>query len=52
MMELRSVTGRVANEFDIVLPNDFVAETYWDGILDHFTAGPPSQNVIFMRAKE
>lgn len=52
MMELRSVTGRVANEFDIVLPNDFVAETYWDGILDHFTAGPPSQKVIFMRAKE
>lgn len=52
MMELRSVIGRVVSEFDVVLPDDFVAEEYWDGILDHFTAGPPSQDVKFVKVDE
>ncbi|KAJ4367653.1 hypothetical protein N0V83_007238 [Neocucurbitaria cava] len=52
MMELRSVVGRVVNEFDVILPEGFVAETYWEGIKDHFTAGPPKQLVQFVRVKE
>ncbi|KAI8941322.1 hypothetical protein NX059_002549 [Plenodomus lindquistii] len=52
MMELRSVTGRVVSEFDVVLPEDFVASEYWDGVLDHFTAGPPKQEVRFVRARD
>lgn len=49
MMELRSVIGRVVSEFDIILPEDFQAEKFWNGILDHFTAGVPSQEVKFIR---
>ncbi|KAL6706482.1 hypothetical protein ACN47E_005421 [Coniothyrium glycines] len=51
MMELRSVVARVVSEFDIVLPGTFVAEEYWGGVMDHFTAGPPSQEVRFVRAQ-
>ena len=51
MMELRSVIGRVVNEFDIQLPNGFKEEEYWGGIKDHFTAGPPKQEVRFVKAK-
>jgi cytochrome P450 len=47
-MELRSVIRRVVNEFDVVLPEGFVPEEYWNGIRDHFTAGPPKQEVNFM----
>lgn len=52
MMEMRSVVGRVVDEFDVILPEGFVAETYWGGIKDHFTAGPPKQLVQFVRVKE
>ncbi|KAJ4407521.1 hypothetical protein N0V91_003789 [Didymella pomorum] len=49
-MELRSVIRRVINEFDVILPEGFVAEEYWDGVKDHFTAGPPKQEVSFVPA--
>lgn len=49
MMEMRSVIGRVVGEFDIALPDDFVADKYWDDIKDHFTAGPPAQEVRFLK---
>jgi cytochrome P450 len=48
MMEMRSVIGRVISEFDVRLPEDFVAERYWEGIKDHVTAGPPKQFVRFV----
>lgn len=51
-MELRSVIRRVVNEFDVVLPEGFVAEEYWNGIRDHFTAGPPKQEVRFVRVED
>ncbi|KAH9870516.1 hypothetical protein IAQ61_005992 [Plenodomus lingam] len=51
MMELRSVTGRVVSEFDVVLPDGFVPDAYWEGVLDHFTAGPPRREVRFVRAR-
>ncbi|KZM21184.1 heme binding [Ascochyta rabiei] len=51
-MELRSVVGRVVNEFDVRLPEEFVEETYWEGIREHFTAGPPRQEVRFIRVGE
>lgn len=47
-MELRCVIRRVINEFDVVLPEGFVEEEYWDGVRDHFTAGPPKQEVRFV----
>ncbi|KAF2632017.1 cytochrome P450, partial [Macroventuria anomochaeta] len=50
-MELRSVVGRVLNEFDVVLPDDFGAE-YWNGVRDHFTAGPPRQEVRFVKVED
>jgi cytochrome P450 len=49
MMELRSVVGRVINEFDVKMPRDFIAEKYWDGIKNHGMACPPPQDVIFAR---
>jgi cytochrome P450 len=52
MMELRSVVGRVISEFDVVLEDGFLPEKYWDGVRDHFTAGPPKQMVRFVKAKE
>lgn len=52
MMELRSVVRRVVNEFDLVLPEGFVEQAYWDAIKEHFTAGPPRQLVRFVRTKE
>lgn len=52
MMELRSVVGRVVREFDILLPEGFSGETYWRGVKDHFTAGPPAQMVRFVRVGE
>lgn len=48
-MELRSIVRRVLNEFDVVLPHGFVAEKYWNGVRDHFTAGPPRQDVRFVK---
>jgi cytochrome P450 len=51
MMELRSVVGRVISEFDVVLEDGFVPEKYWDGVKDHFTAGPPKQMVRFVKAE-
>ncbi len=49
MMELRSVVARVVNEFEVELPEDFVADEYWNAIKDHFTAGPPKQDVRFVK---
>jgi cytochrome P450 len=49
MMELRSMISRVVKEFDVVLPDDCKEEIYWGGIRDHFTAGPPKQNVKFVK---
>ncbi|KAF2131445.1 cytochrome P450 [Dothidotthia symphoricarpi CBS 119687] len=51
MMELRSVLGRVISEFDVVLPTDFDSAKYWEGVKDHFTAGPPKQMVEFVKAE-
>lgn len=51
LMEMRSVVGRVLNEFDVVMPDGFNEQKYWDSIKDHFTAGPPKQWVKFLRAK-
>lgn len=51
MMELRSVIERVINEFDVVLPVGFDADAYWNGIKDHFTAGPPKQSVRFVKVE-
>jgi cytochrome P450 len=51
MMELRSVVARVVNEFDVVLDEGFDVEAYWEGIMDHFTAGPPAQMVRFVRVQ-
>lgn len=50
-MELRSVVRRVLNEFDIVLPDAFVADEYWNGVRDHFSAGPPRQEVKFVKTE-
>ncbi|XP_014558733.1 hypothetical protein COCVIDRAFT_36033 [Bipolaris victoriae FI3] len=51
-MELRSVIARVVNEFDLRLPDGFVAEQYWDGIKDQFTAGPPAeQRLSFVKCE-
>lgn len=50
-MELRSVIRRVINEFDVILPEGFVAEEYWDDVKDNFTARPPKQKVKFMRVE-
>ncbi|CAI6238131.1 unnamed protein product [Periconia digitata] len=46
MMELRSVISRVVDEFDIVLPDGFVAKDYWNGVKDHLTAGPPPGQLV------
>jgi cytochrome P450 len=51
-MELRSVVGRVISEFDVKLPEGFEAHKYWEGIRDHFTAGPPKQLVRFVSVLE
>ncbi|PSN69408.1 cytochrome P450 [Corynespora cassiicola Philippines] len=51
-MELRSVVGRVINEFDIVLPEGFVADDYFKAIKEHFTAGPPKQAVKFVKVDD
>ncbi|KAF1840748.1 cytochrome P450 [Cucurbitaria berberidis CBS 394.84] len=51
MMELRSVVGRVLDEFDIVLPEGFVSEHYFEDIKEHFTAGPPRLLVQFVSTK-
>jgi cytochrome P450 len=48
-MEMRSVVSRVVDQYDVVMPEGFVAEKYWNGVTDHFTAGPPKQNVKFVR---
>lgn len=49
LMELRCVVARVVREFDVVLPKGFVEGAYWEGVRDHFTAGPPRQEVRFVR---
>ncbi|CAN9145904.1 unnamed protein product [Alternaria alternata] len=51
LMELRSVIARVVAEFDIVLDEGTDANAYWEGILDHFTAGAPPMTVRFLRAR-
>ncbi|KAF1364852.1 cytochrome P450 [Lizonia empirigonia] len=48
-MELRSVVRRVVNEFDVMLPREFVKDEYWGGVREHFTAGPPKQEVMFIK---
>jgi cytochrome P450 len=53
MMELRSVAGRVLNEFDVVLPEDFDARAYFAGIRNRFTSGPPPKQLLkFVRVGE
>ena len=51
-MKLQIVIARVVNEFDIRLPDGFVAEQYWDGIRDQFTAGPPESQSFFCYISE
>lgn len=50
-MELRSVVRRVVNEFDIILSDGFAADEYWGGVKDHFSAGPPRQEVTFVKTE-
>lgn len=50
MMELRSVVGRVVSEFDVLLEEGTDVKAYWEGVKDHFTAGPPKMMVRFVRA--
>lgn len=50
MMELRSVVGRVVAEFDVVLDEGTDVTAYWEGIKDHFTAGPPKMMARFVKA--
>ncbi|KAH7414182.1 cytochrome P450 [Phaeosphaeria sp. MPI-PUGE-AT-0046c] len=52
MMEMRSVIGRVINEFDVIMPKGFIAEEYWNAIKDKGMAGPPSQDVMFVKVVE
>jgi cytochrome P450 len=52
MMELRSVVGRVINEFDVVVPEGFDGDKYWSAIKDHGTAGAPRQDVRFVRVAQ
>jgi cytochrome P450 len=49
MMEMRSVVAKVVREFDIVLPESFKGEDFFEGIKDHFTAGTPRPEVSFVR---
>lgn len=49
MMELRSVVSRVISEFDVKMPEGFNEEQYWNGIKDQGTAGPPRQEVMFVK---
>jgi cytochrome P450 len=51
LMELRSVIGRVIAEFDVMLDEETDVHAYWEGILDHFTAGAPPIMVRFVRAR-
>ena len=51
LMELRSVIGRVVAEFDVVLDEGTDVNAYWEGILDHFTAGAPPMMVRFVKAQ-
>jgi cytochrome P450 len=51
MMELRSVVARVVGEFDVVLDEGTDISAYWEGIMDHFTAGPQPMMVRFVRAQ-
>lgn len=51
-MKLQIVIARVVNEFDIRLPDGFVAEQYWDGIRDQFTPGPPESQSFFCYISE
>lgn len=48
MMELRSVVSRVVQEFNVVLPEGFKGEDFFEGIKDHFTAGAPGVKVRFV----
>ncbi|EFQ89700.1 hypothetical protein PTT_13938 [Pyrenophora teres f. teres 0-1] len=50
LMELRSVVGRVVSEFDVVLEEGTDVDAFWEGVKDHFTAGPPRMTVRFVRA--
>lgn len=52
MMELRSVVGRVVAEFDVVLDEGTDVDAYWEGIKDHFTAGPPNMTAKFIKANQ
>jgi cytochrome P450 len=47
-MEMRSVIGRVVNEYDVRLPEKFDVEEYWERIEDHFTAAAPGQEIEFV----
>ncbi|KAF2645326.1 cytochrome P450 [Massarina eburnea CBS 473.64] len=51
-MELRSVIGRVINEFDVVLPEGFDEKEYFANVKDHMSSGPPPQMVRFVKLKE
>ena len=50
LMEIRSVVARVVAEFDVVLDEGADVKAYWEGVMDHFTAGPPRMMVKFVRA--
>jgi cytochrome P450 len=49
MMELRSVVSGVIREFDVLMPEGFDEEKYWNGVKDVATAGAPRQDVMFAR---
>jgi len=49
MMELRSVIARTVQKYDICFPEgfDFGEETFFAGIMDHFTIGVPKCELVF-----
>jgi cytochrome P450 len=51
-MELRSVIGRVINEFDVVLPEGFDKDVYFGKVKDHMSSGPPPQLMRFVKVEK
>lgn len=54
MMELRSVIAKTVSRYDINFPkgSKFDLSSYFLGVKDHFTAGIPSQELVFTQRKE
>jgi cytochrome P450 len=49
MMEMRSVVTRLVSEYEVLLPQDFDAPSFFKGIEDHWTIGLPKLKLIFKK---